>query len=42
MLGSDVFENEDRIVIRLETPGLQREDLDVEVAARGKWRKALQ
>lgn len=31
MLGSDVFENEDRVVVRLELPGLEREDLDVEV-----------
>ncbi len=31
MLGSDVFETEDRVVVRLELPGLQREDVDVEI-----------
>lgn len=31
MLGGDVFEDEQRIVVRIEAPGLEREDFDVQV-----------
>ncbi|HVL75591.1 MAG TPA: Hsp20/alpha crystallin family protein [Noviherbaspirillum sp.] len=31
MLGGDVFEDEDRVVVRLEVPGMDKNDLDVEV-----------
>ena len=31
MLGGDVFEDEKRIVVRLELPGMAKEDLDLEV-----------
>jgi HSP20 family protein len=32
MLGSDVFEDERRVVVRLEVPGLQKDDFDIEVS----------
>lgn len=31
MLGGDVFEDEQRVVVRLEVPGMHKNDLDVEV-----------
>jgi HSP20 family protein len=31
MLGGDVFEDEKRVVVRLEIPGLQKDDFDIEV-----------
>lgn len=31
MLGGDVFEDEKRVVVRIEVPGLDKQDLDVEV-----------
>jgi HSP20 family protein len=31
MLGGDVFEDERRVVVRLEAPGMEREDFDVQV-----------
>ncbi len=31
LLGGDVFEDEKRIVVRLEAPGMEREDFDVQV-----------
>ena len=31
MLGGDVFEDDDRVVIRLEIPGMDKQDLDIEV-----------
>lgn len=31
MLGSDVFEDDKRVVVRLEVPGIDRNDLDVQV-----------
>lgn len=31
MLGGDVFEDDKRVVVRLEVPGLDKNDLDVEV-----------
>lgn len=31
MLGGDVFEDQRRIVVRLEAPGMEREDFDVQV-----------
>lgn len=31
MLGGDVFEDENRLVVRLEVPGLDKNDLDIEV-----------
>lgn len=31
LVGGDVFEDERRVVVRLELPGLQREDLDLQV-----------
>ncbi|MFN3594332.1 MAG: Hsp20/alpha crystallin family protein [Thiobacillaceae bacterium] len=31
MLGGDVFEDDNRLVVRLEVPGLEKEDLSVEV-----------
>lgn len=31
MLGGDIYEDAERLVVRLETPGLAREDFDVEV-----------
>lgn len=30
MLGGNVFEDEDRIVVRLEVPGMSKEDIDIE------------
>ena len=32
MLGGDVFEDDDRLVVRLEVPGLDKEDIDIEVS----------
>jgi HSP20 family protein len=31
MLGGDVFEDDQRLVVRLEVPGMEKEDLDIEV-----------
>lgn len=31
MLGGNVFEDEDRVVVRLEVPGMSKEDIDIEV-----------
>src|SRR3954468_928266 len=31
MLGGDLFEDERRIVVRVEVPGLEKSDLDIEV-----------
>ncbi|MEJ2573670.1 MAG: Hsp20/alpha crystallin family protein [Gammaproteobacteria bacterium] len=31
MLGGDVFEDEKRVVVRLEIPGMDKKDLDIEV-----------
>ena len=31
MLGGDVFEDDDRLVVRLEVPGLEKDDLDIEI-----------
>jgi len=31
MLGGDVFEDDKRVVVRLEVPGLDKKDLDIEV-----------
>ena len=31
MLGGDVFEDDKRVVIRLEIPGMEKKDLDIEV-----------
>jgi HSP20 family protein len=31
MLGGDVFEDENRLVVRLEVPGMSKEDIDIEV-----------
>ena len=31
MMGGEVFEDDDRLVVRLEAPGLQKEDFDVQV-----------
>jgi len=31
MLGGDVFEDERRVVVRLEVPGMEREDFDLQV-----------
>lgn len=31
MLGGDVFEDETRVVVRLEVPGMAKEDIDIEV-----------
>lgn len=31
MLGSDLFEDEHQLVVRLELPGMEKEDIDVEV-----------
>lgn len=31
MLGGDVFEDDDRLVVRLEVPGLEKEDLNIEI-----------
>ena len=31
MLGGDVFEDDRRLVVRLEVPGLEKEDLDIQV-----------
>lgn len=33
MLGGDVFEDEQRLVVRLEAPGMAKEDFDVQVLA---------
>jgi len=33
MLGGDVFEDDRRVVVRLEAPGMEREDFDVQVLA---------
>lgn len=31
MLGGDVFEDEKRVVVRLEVPGMDKKDLDIEI-----------
>lgn len=31
MLGGDVFEDEQRLVVRIEAPGLEKEDFDIQV-----------
>ncbi len=31
MLGGDVFEDDKRLVVRLEVPGMEKEDLDIQV-----------
>lgn len=31
MLGGDVFEDENRLVVRVEVPGMEKEDIDIEV-----------
>lgn len=31
MLGGDVFEDDKRLVVRLEVPGLEKEDIDIQV-----------
>lgn len=31
MLGGDVFEDDNRLVVRLEVPGLEKDDLDIQV-----------
>lgn len=31
LLGGDVFEDDDRVVVRLEVPGLEKDDLDIEI-----------
>ena len=31
MLGGDVFEDDKRVVVRLEVPGMEKKDLDIEV-----------
>jgi len=31
MLGGDVFEDEQRLVVRVEAPGLEKEDIDIQV-----------
>jgi HSP20 family protein len=31
MLGGEVFEDEQRIVVRLEVPGMEKSDLDIQV-----------
>jgi HSP20 family protein len=31
MLGGDIFEDDHRVVVRLEAPGMEREDFDVQV-----------
>ncbi|TXG77507.1 MAG: Hsp20/alpha crystallin family protein [Rhodocyclaceae bacterium] len=31
MIGGDVFEDETRVVVRLEVPGMAKEDIDIEV-----------
>jgi len=31
MLGGDVFEDDQRVVVRLEVPGMEKEDLDISV-----------
>lgn len=31
MLGGDLFEDDDRLVVRLEVPGLEKEDLKIEI-----------
>lgn len=33
MLGGDVFEDDKRVVVRLEIPGMDKKDLDIEVQA---------
>ncbi len=33
MLGGDVFEDDSRLVVRLELPGLSKEEIDIEVLA---------
>lgn len=32
MLGGDVFEDESRVIVRLEVPGMEKEDLDIQVS----------
>ncbi|MCK7495735.1 MAG: Hsp20/alpha crystallin family protein [Comamonadaceae bacterium] len=34
MLGGDVFEDDERLVVRLEVPGMEKEDFAIEVAGR--------
>ena len=31
MLGGDLFEDKDRLVVRLETPGMSKEDINIEI-----------
>jgi len=31
MLGGDAFEDDERVVVRLEAPGMERDDFDVQV-----------
>lgn len=33
LVGGDVFEDEQRVVVRLELPGMERQDLDIQVSA---------
>lgn len=35
MLGGDIFEDETRLVVRLEVPGMEKQDLNVEVRDEG-------
>jgi hypothetical protein len=44
LIGGDVFEDERRVVVRLELPGMERQDFDIEVLPRpadGARREAL-
>jgi HSP20 family protein len=37
VLGGDIFEDEKRVVVRLEAPGLEKEDFQLEVAGDTLW-----
>ena len=37
MLGGDVFEDDKRIVVRLEAPGMNKADFDIQVRVRCRW-----
>jgi HSP20 family protein len=34
MLGGDIFEDDDRLVVRVEVPGIPKEDINIEVSER--------
>jgi HSP20 family protein len=35
MLGGDVFEDDDRLIVRVELPGLSKDEIDIEVGSEG-------